>query len=807
MLEYRQYQAIGGKSCASFSPTFNSIVAIATIHTPKPNSSHRQMRELSRIQAGVPFAWNYSNSHHQQKRWAAVEVVRAALKEDLREGMESGAEDGRGRERPRTFDFEARGAPGRGKVGPKRRTFENDRGRSQGKKDFVPRREFEKYQNGPPRKVNVKSKDVWVNREGTFADKIFDENVESIQFVQDYGRDRRNGDHEHFWDSSDPLDTDEGKERAWPERRAAMVELQTADNLSSALPRIGGKLEITDLNAVLRRFGRLGKWRDSIVLFDWMKEHGKVSAPTYTSFFSVLGKVSQVDKALEAFVELTDREIRSNVYVWNSILSVLVCNGKVDRAFQYFRLMKEEGIEPDKVTYSTMVAGCSKALGGFYKAQELVKEMRERGFRLDSVMYGALINVCAANHMTEEARVTFEEMQAAGFTPNLFHYSSLLNSYALTAKHEEAEKVLEEMKAAGLRPNKVVLNSLMNGYARAKLPHKARKTFEEMTTYGLQPDMISFCSLMDAYSKNGQVKEAQEIFDQMKAAGLKPGSNSYSILISAYGRSGNLSSIRRLSQEIDQIMGCDMDIHLFNSLLKLYCHAGVMNGVMDTLRKMDAQQCSPNRITFHILMAYFCKENMCDLAVKTFQDMEGRGYPANETSYTILIQGFLRWDKVEDALDLLTQMHNRGAIPTKVIYQELILSCLKEKRFTEAQQVFQLMKGSRHVVSQAVLETYLETFAEEGMMHVVKEAVAMMIKAGYKPTQDMWEGLLSKLVDLKRFDYVIKLAEEPDLSTSPETLRMLIERSSSAGRVDIVQRLLKLQSSSESNNSVFYSTQ
>ncbi|KAL3677547.1 hypothetical protein R1sor_027495 [Riccia sorocarpa] len=763
-----------------------------------PALMYTNLFQNSSSAAGVLFGWNCSRKHHQPqtcRNWAGV--VRATLKEDLREGMESGAEDGRGRERTKKFDkFPRRAPPQSDHVGPGRRTWEKDGGRSQEgwreKKDSGPRKEFGRPRSGPspPRKLNLKGKDVWVNRDSSFADKLFDENVEDIQFVQDHGKDQRSG-YLEVCDSSESSDTDQGTKGTWPERRAAMVELQTSDELISALPRIGSKLEITDLNAVLRRFGRLGKWRESVSLFNWMKEQQKVSAPSYTSFFSVLGKVGQVDKALQAFTHLTDPDIRSNVFVWNSVLSVLVCNARVDKAFHYFRLMKEEGVEPDRITYSTMIAGCSKALGGYYRAQELVNEMRERGFRLDSVMYGALINVCAANHMTEEARLTFEEMQAAGFVPNLFHYSSLLNSYALKGKHEEAEQVLEEMKAAGLRPNKVVWNSLINGYARAKLPHKAREVFESMTTYGLQPDMISFCSLMDAYAKGGQAKEAQEIFDQMKAAGLKPGSNSYSILIAAYGRSGDLSMIRRLSKEIDQIMGSDMDIHLFNSLLKLYCHAGVMDGVMDTLRKMDAQACSPNRITFHILMAYFCKENMCDLAVKTFQDMESRGYPANETSYTILIQGFLRWDKVQDALDLLKEMHKRGAIPTKVIYQELILSCLRERMLSEAQQVFQQMKASRHVVSQAVLESYLERFAEEGMMQVVKQGVAMMIKAGYKPNQEMWKRFLSKLIDQKRFEYVIKLAEEPDLYTSPENLRMIMDRSTSAGRVDVIQRLLK----------------
>lgn len=90
-------------------------------------------------------------------------------------------------------------------------------------------------------------------------------------------------------------------------------------------------------------------------LFDWMKTNDKISAPTYTSFFSVLGKAGRAEKALRVFNELpADDAVRSNVYVCNSILSTLVYNGKVDKAFRLFELLKQEGLKPDIITYSTV---------------------------------------------------------------------------------------------------------------------------------------------------------------------------------------------------------------------------------------------------------------------------------------------------------------------------------------------------------------------------------------------------------------------------------------------------------------------
>ena len=49
-----------------------------------------------------------------------------------------------------------------------------------------------------------------------------------------------------------------------------------------------------------------------------------------------------------------DSEVRLNVYVCNSILSTMVYNGKIDKAFRLFEQLKSEGLKPDTVTYSTV---------------------------------------------------------------------------------------------------------------------------------------------------------------------------------------------------------------------------------------------------------------------------------------------------------------------------------------------------------------------------------------------------------------------------------------------------------------------
>lgn len=109
-------------------------------------------------------------------------------------------------------------------------------------------------------------------------------------------------------------------------------------------------------------------------VFDYMKENDKLSPPTYTSYFSILGKAGQSKKAIREFNELPmDSEVRLNVYVCNSILSTMIYNGKIDKAFRLFEELKSEGLKPDTVTYSTVSLESALLFdGGLYNGYHVI---------------------------------------------------------------------------------------------------------------------------------------------------------------------------------------------------------------------------------------------------------------------------------------------------------------------------------------------------------------------------------------------------------------------------------------------------
>ncbi|KAG6530739.1 hypothetical protein ZIOFF_004497 [Zingiber officinale] len=439
-----------------------------------------------------------------------------------------------------------------------------------------------------------------------------------------------------------------------PVRRSSIDEVKACSDPVSALSRVEGVLQVQDFNIILRHFGESRRWSEisqcigltnaiplqtvEIHIFDWMQNCGKINFASYSSFFKYMGLSRNPNKALEIYYGIPDKSLKVNVSVCNSILGCMMANGRFDSSLKLFELMKDDGLSPDLVTYSTLLSGCIKAKHGYSKATQLVKELQNKGLSMDSVTYGTLLAICASNNLCNEAEMYFTQMKNEGHSPNVFHYSSLLNAYSGEGKYLKAEKLVNEMKASGLAPNKVTLTTLLKVYARGHLFEKSQELLSELETLGYAADEMPYCIIMDHLAKAGHLLEAKKIFAQMKEKDVKSDGYSYSIMISALCRDGSLNEAKELAKDFEKKFD-KYDLVIVNNLLRAYCNAGDLESVMHMLKKMDGLSINPDWNTFHILIKYFCREKLYHLAFKTIEDMNGKGHQLNETLFSQLLSG------------------------------------------------------------------------------------------------------------------------------------------------------------------------
>ncbi|PIA47372.1 hypothetical protein AQUCO_01400208v1 [Aquilegia coerulea] len=507
---------------------------------------------------------------------------------------------------------------------------------------------------------------------------------------------------------------------------------QRASNLDSALESQGEMLEVQDLNAILRYFGKLNKWKDVTQVFDWMKKHDKVNFASYSSYIKFMGKGFNAVKALEVYNSIQEESMRTNVSVCNSILGCLVRNGKFESSIKLFNQMKQGGLIPDAFTYSTLLSGCIKDKNGYNKALQLVQELKDDGLHMDDVIYGTLLAVCASNNRCEEAENYFQQMKDEGFKPNVFHYSSLLNAFSADGNYAKADYLVKDMKSAGLVPNKVILTTVLKVYVRGGLFEKSRELLAELDELGYAQDeflLIEFETLFTRitigyffFMKNGY---------------------SYSIMISAFCRSGLLEEAKQLARDFEAKHD-RYDLVMLNTMLRAYCKSGEMESVMQMMRKMDELKISPDWNTFHILIKYFFREKLYQLAYRTMVDMHSKGHqPDEELCYSLILQ-LGRVGAPSEAFCVYNMLRYSKRTIRKALHEKMLNILVAGGILKDA---YVLVKDNAERISHASLKKFSISFMKKGNINLINDVVKAVHSSGHKIDQDVFHMAVSRYIE------------------------------------------------------------
>lgn len=112
-------------------------------------------------------------------------------------------------------------------------------------------------------------------------------------------------------------------------------------------------------------------------------------------------RCGHLDGCSKVFHGMLEKDIIS----WNAIIDAYACDGDGYKAIDYLQLMKESGIVPDKVTFTTVLCACSHA--------GLVKE----GYSI----------LCSM-------------IQEYGISPGIDHCSCIVDLFRRARHFEEAER-------------------------------------------------------------------------------------------------------------------------------------------------------------------------------------------------------------------------------------------------------------------------------------------------------------------------------------------------------------------------------
>lgn len=234
-----------------------------------------------------------------------------------------------------------------------------------------------------------------------------------------------------------------------------------------------------------------------------------------------------------------------DIVSYNTVIKGFSQAGQPRECFQCLRemLASSPGVEPDDITFSTLLDACAGDSDVMGTANEMVITLLAGNKRAaDTANLCALfIKGLVRANCLQKALELYEEMKKQqGRYPDIVTYSLLIKGLVDQHDLDKALVLVEDMASAGHRPDDIILTHLLEGCRHAGNHTLGKRLFQEMLLAGVKPSEFTLVTMLKLHGRCGAHREAHELVSSWETNhGPKPSVIHYTCLISGCLRTKN----------------------------------------------------------------------------------------------------------------------------------------------------------------------------------------------------------------------------------------------------------------------------
>ncbi|XP_052169592.1 putative pentatricopeptide repeat-containing protein At3g23330 [Oryza glaberrima] len=401
-----------------------------------------------------------------------------------------------------------------------------------------------------------------------------------------------------------------------------------------------------------------------------------------------------------------------NATVWNELIRSYINEERMNEAWEAFRLMKENGLQPDTITYNSFIAAYARA-GQKEQAYTLLSNMDEIGLKPNVVSMNALISGLHRHGRHADALEAFRYMQVSsdgeakgwalpgnsiqpngttitsvlslltdlrldrlgkevhcyafrsGLISNIFVSSKLVDLYGKTGDVGTADKVFRRIS----NKNVVTWNSILASYRQNRKPEIALKLFHEMIKSNLLPNLVTLQIALLSSGMTMALQHGRELHGYIR----KNWPDGYptalaSALIDMYGKCGKIEDARLVFECTDE-----KDIATWNAIMSAYLLHRIPGEVKKLFKYIEQSGIQPDPVTFIILLSACKQEGSMEEARRYFYSMEDvYGIQPTLKHYTCMVDIMGTAGLLEESLELIQKMQLE---PDGCLWSILLKAC------------------------------------------------------------------------------------------------------------------------------------
>jgi pentatricopeptide repeat protein len=440
-----------------------------------------------------------------------------------------------------------------------------------------------------------------------------------------------------------------------------------------------------------------------------------------TALLSMYAKCGSMEDALQVFDKMKER----NVVSWTAMIAGFAQHGRMEEAFRYFDKMSKLGVEPNRVTFMSILGACASP-SALMKGRHIHNLITKTGYGSDARVRTALLSMYAKCGSLEDARVVFEKIPKQ----NVVSWNAMITAYVHHEQYVNALATFQAMLKEGVQPNNSTFTSILNAcnipnaldlgkwvhslivkadsefdlhtsnalvsmYVRCGDMLSAENVFDDM----LKHDLVSWNTIITGFVQHGQSQVAFSHFKKMEQEAMKPNKITFIGLLNACASPDALQEGRRLHALITEA-GCDSDVLVGTGLISMYTKCGSMEDAWQVFQKL------PDK---------------------------------NVYSWTAMITGYAQHGRGKEALELFHQMQQEGVKPDWVTFVGALSACAHTGLITEGLHHFNSMKDYNIEPTMEHYGCMVDMFGRAGLLN---EAVEFMDKMKVQPDARLWGALL-----------------------------------------------------------------
>lgn len=271
--------------------------------------------------------------------------------------------------------------------------------------------------------------------------------------------------------------------------------------------------DVVSWSAMISAYTDCNKPNEAFNLFIDMHEHGvRPDEITMLSVISACATMGSLDKARWIYSFIENHGLIRKLRICNALIDMFSKCGGLSAASNIFNAMPEKNV----VTWTSMI-GALAMHGDGKSALYLFEQMRRQGLEPNEVTFLTLLYACCHAGLVDEGRSLFRCMvQEYRMVPNQGHYGCMVDLLGRAKLLQEAVELLESMP---MRPNVAVWCSLLAAcsmHSDLKLSAFAAKKVLELDP---KHDGASVL-LSKIYAQSGSWNDAQQARGVMKLHGV-----------------------------------------------------------------------------------------------------------------------------------------------------------------------------------------------------------------------------------------------------------------------------------------------